>query len=51
MARGPDRPEQVGSAVAILNVGPVDPHEDQEAERVGEYVALAPFDLLPRVIP
>lgn len=46
----PDRPEQVGSAVSILNIGPVDPHEDQEAERVGDDVALAPFDLLARVI-
>lgn len=46
----PDRLQQVGSSVAILNIGPVDPHEDQEAERVGDDVALAPFDLLARVI-
>lgn len=47
----PDCLEQVGSAVAILNIGPVDPHKDQEAERVGDDVAFAPFDLLARVIP
>jgi len=41
----PDRPEQVRSAGAILNIGPVDLYEDQEAERVGDDVALAPFDL------
>jgi hypothetical protein len=49
-----DRPEQVGSAVAILNVGPVDQHGHQKAERVGDDVALASLDLLagvPRVKP
>lgn len=46
----PDRPEQVGRVVAILNVGPVDRHVDEEAQRVGDDMALASYELPARVI-
>lgn len=45
----PDRLEQVGSSVAMLNFDSVDLYEDQEAARIGDDVTLAPFELLARV--
>lgn len=36
----PDRPEQVGSAVAILNVGSVNPHEDWSAPLEADSVTI-----------
>jgi hypothetical protein len=46
-----DRVEQVRSAITILNVCPVDQHEDQEAECIGDDMALAAFDLFACIIP
>ena len=41
-----DRLDHGGSAVPVLNIGGMDQHEKQEAERVGNDVALAALDLL-----
>jgi hypothetical protein len=42
-------PQQRLGAVAVLHVGGMDDHREQQAERVGQQVALAAGDLLGRV--
>jgi len=42
--------QQIAGAVAVLNVGRQNAHAKQQAERVDEDVALAPRDLVARVI-
>lgn len=42
--------DEVRCAIAILDIGGVDQGVEQVAGRVGRDVALAPFDLLARVI-
>ncbi len=42
--------QQLDRAVAILDVGRVDAHVEQKPERVDQDVALAPRDLLARVV-
>ncbi len=43
--------EDIGRAITILDVGGMDEDEDQKSAGVGEYVPLAPLDLLARVVP
>ncbi len=45
-----DGPEDVRGAVAILDPGRMDDGEQQQAQRIGHDVALAPLDLLAGVI-
>ena len=42
--------ENIGCAVAVLNVGGMDEDEDQKSAGVGDDVPLATLDLLARVI-
>ena len=42
--------QQIAGAVAVLNVGWQNAHAEEQTERVDEDVALAPRDLLARVI-
>ncbi len=42
--------EDIGGAIAALDVGGVDEDEDQKSAGVGEYVPLATLDLLARII-
>ena len=44
-----DGPEDVRGAVAILDPGGMDDGEQQQAQRIGHDVALAPLDLLARI--
>ena len=46
-----DRSQQVGRTVSILDVGTVDLRANQVTVGIGNDVALAPVDLLARVIP
>jgi hypothetical protein len=48
---GADLGQDVGRAVAILDIGRMDQGGDQQTAGVGEDVALAALDLLARVIP
>jgi len=43
------RPQHLAGTIAILHVGGVDDHTQQEAERIDEDVALASLDLLARI--
>ena len=43
--------QQFAGAVAILHIGGMHAHAQQEAERIDKDVALAPGNLLARVIP
>lgn len=43
-------PQQRLGAVAVLHVGGMHDHREQQTERVGQQVALAPDDLLARVV-
>jgi transposase len=43
-------PQQRLGAVAVLHAGGMHDHREQQAERVGQQVALAPDDLLARVV-
>ena len=47
----PRRSQQVARAVAVLHVGRVHGHAQQEAQRIDEDVTLAPGDLLARIKP
>ncbi len=47
---GTDRREDADGVVAILDIGRMDLHADQMTGRVGDYEALAPLDLLARVV-
>ena len=42
--------EHIDGAVPVLNIGGMDQDQDQEAAGVGKDMALAPLDLLARVI-
>lgn len=45
----PRRAQQIARAVAILHVGRVDDHAQQEAQRIDQDVALAAGDFLARI--
>lgn len=47
--QSPRPAEQFDGTVAILDVGGMDRHAQQQAERVDQDVALAPRDLLARI--
>jgi hypothetical protein len=49
-AQGPDRGQQIDGAVAVLDVGAVDPQAHQVSLRVGDDVAFAAVDFLAGVI-
>ncbi len=42
--------EDIGRAIAILDIGGMDEDEDQKSAGVGEYVPLAALDLLAHVV-
>jgi hypothetical protein len=46
----PRRAQQAACAIAVLNVGGKNAYAEQKAERVNEDMALAPRDLLARII-
>jgi len=48
--QAPGRPQRLAGAVAILDVAGMDGHAQEQAERIDEDMALAPGDLLARVI-
>ena len=48
--RLPRRPQQFARPNAVLDVGGMDSHAQQQAEGVDENVPLAPRDLLARII-
>lgn len=48
--QAPRRLQQIAGAVAILHVAGMDSHAQEQAERVDENVALAPRDLLARIV-
>ena len=45
----PRRAQQVARAIAVLHVGRVDDHAQQEAQRIDQDVALAAGDFLARI--